>query len=162
MKTTLFLLALLSTPVMATCNPDEKAAHAPKVEESEAYGAQIELKEQAPELGEVIASYERYENQPIQMEAKVINVCQTKGCWMALSSNTKEEVRVRFKDYGFFVPISLVGKTVRVEGELKREQISEKLAKHFKEDAGASQSEIEAVQGPVYEYTFTASGVRVL
>ena len=45
------------------------------------------------------------------------------------------DVRVTFKDYGFFVPMSLVGKKVFVRGSFKKHMMSVEEAKHFAEDA---------------------------
>jgi len=38
--------------------------------------------------------------------AKISSVCQVKGCWMQLELGNGEEALVRFKDYGFFVPMN--------------------------------------------------------
>ncbi len=161
MKTFLLILSFtFSALSFATCNPDEVKAEAPIVAPAASYGEAIKT-DQARDLKDLIASYDEVKGKPVQMKAMVSNVCRTKGCWMSLSSTTDEEVRVKFKDYGFFVPISLIGKEVLVEGELERKEVSAKLLAHYKEDAGSSKEEIAAVQGPAYEYTFTAKGVVV-
>lgn len=149
-------------PVFASCHPDENKHQAQSVEVKDKYGQDFTLASKIVSLEEAIKDYPSYSGQEVQLQASVTNVCQSKGCWMALKSDVEEGVRVRFKDYGFFVPVSLVGKEVIVQGALVRTKVSEKLAKHFKEDAGASAEEIATVKGPVYEYTFTASGVQVL
>ena len=68
----------------------------------------------------------------------------------------------RFKDYGFFVPLSLVGKKVWVDGKISRKKLSVKDARHYLEDAGAPKEEINAITRPVFEHHFIAKGVKVL
>jgi hypothetical protein len=158
-----FLLFLVTTASSwATCNPDEKKHEALNVEVKDKYGQDFARTDKIVSLEEAMKDYSNYSGQEVQLLAEVTKVCQTKGCWMALKSDADEGVRVRFKDYGFFVPVSLIGKEVVVQGALVRTKVSEKLARHFKEDEGASADEIAAIKGSVYEYTFTASGVQVL
>ena len=51
----------------------------------------------------------------VLIEGTIGDVCQAKGCWMTVRDQD-QEVRVEFKDYGFFVPYSAGGKPVRLEG----------------------------------------------
>lgn len=98
-------------------------------------------------------------NKPIVVTAEVVDVCSAKGCWLSLKDGNSE-VRVTFKDYGFFVPSSLKGRTVKVQGVLREEVISEADRKHYAEDAGASDEEISAITGDAKEFTFEATGVK--
>ena len=95
-------------------------------------------------------------------KAEVLEVCQAKGCWMRLALTEGEEVMVRFKDYGFFVPKDLAGNEVLVQGLAFISEVSEEDRKHLAEDGGATAEEISAIVGPAREYGFEASGVQVL
>jgi hypothetical protein len=55
----------------------------------------------------------------VLVESTVAKVCEQRGCWLALKSATSQ-LHVTFKDEAFFVPASLVGKTVLVQGKLSR------------------------------------------
>ena len=57
--------------------------------------------------------------------AKVLEVCQMKGCWMRVELDQEETVMVRFKDYGFFVPKDIAGSEVWVEGQAFISEVSE-------------------------------------
>src|SRR5688500_17792124 len=46
-----------------------------------------------------------------KIEGKVVEVCKKKGCFMKLERASGEPVMVKFKDYGFFMPQDIVGKT---------------------------------------------------
>jgi len=93
----------------------------------------------------------------VLIESKVDKVCVVKGCWMALT-NANDNVRVTFKDYGFFVPSSIIGKTVLVEGRLEKVVMSLEDTKHYVKDAGGDPN---TVTSPRTEYRIVASGVQV-
>lgn len=99
-------------------------------------------------------------NKPIRAEAKVTEVCQNKGCWMILTDDERF-VRVTFKDYGFFVPKDLAGKTVIVEGIISEKILPQAQARHWAQDAGKSQAEVEKIVGDRKEWTMVAETVLV-
>lgn len=97
----------------------------------------------------------------VKMEGIALTSCKMKGCWMTLAAPDSAEVRVTFKDYGFFVPKDLNGERVVVEGILKKETISVADQQHFAKDAGKSADEIAAITTEAYKPTFVATGVLV-
>lgn len=97
----------------------------------------------------------------VKVAATVNDVCQVKGCWMTMSGSDGKEVRVKFKDYSFFVPKDCSGKTAYVTGVMKREVVSVEMQKHLLEDNNASQEEIDAITEPEESLTFMASGVKL-
>jgi Domain of unknown function (DUF4920) len=97
-----------------------------------------------------------------KITAKVVEVCQEKGCWMKVDKGNGETLMVRFKDYGFFMPKNIVGQTVVLEGEAKQKEVSVKQQKHYAEDAGKSKEEIEKIKEVKKETQFIAKGVLVL
>ncbi len=70
-------------------------------------------------------------------------------------------MRVRFKDYGFFVPSDIMGKEVVFEGKAFRDTTSVADLKHYAEDAGKSKEEIDAITEPKVTIAFVADGVKV-
>lgn len=130
------------------------------VKEAPFYGQEIKAKN-ATSLDKVLKDYSKFKNKDIVMEANVEKVCTAKGCWMTLQGSEKT-FRVKFKDYGFFVPLSLIGKKVWVEGVVKRDVVSVATKKHFLQDAGASKEEIAAVTKPSFEYSIVATGVKAV
>ncbi|HXH18892.1 MAG TPA: DUF4920 domain-containing protein [Chitinophagales bacterium] len=93
--------------------------------------------------------------------ANIVSVCQVKGCWMLVDIGNGEQMRVTFKDYGFFVPKDCSGKTVIMEGFAYYKTTSAELLRHYAEDAGKTQDEIEAITEPEYTLVFEAEGVIV-
>ncbi|GAL89972.1 DUF4920 domain-containing protein [Jejuia pallidilutea] len=96
-----------------------------------------------------------------KMKAKVKKVCQAKGCWMTLDLGNDNEVMVKFKDYGFFVPKDIAGKEVVINGKAYVKEVSVDEQRHYAEDAGKSAEEIAAITLPKRTYSFEADGVLV-
>jgi hypothetical protein len=97
-----------------------------------------------------------------KISGKVLEVCTAKGCWMKLENGNNEPIRVTFKDYAFFMPKDLVGKTVALDGFSKKTVTSVAELKHFAEDAGKSKEEIAKITTPKNEIKYEAKGVLVL
>lgn len=91
------------------------------------------------------------------MEAPVAEVCPKKGCWMTFDAGDTQ-LRVTFKDYDFFVPMDIQGRTVKVEGVFEKAVIPLSEAQHYLEDEGRDE-EAAALTGPQDGYKFVATGV---
>lgn len=96
----------------------------------------------------------------LKLKSQVEEVCQKKGCWVKFG-NGEDQIMMRFKDYAFFMPKDLAGKTVIAEGQAYLEELSVDALKHYAEDGGATEEEIEAITEPKLTYTFKAHGVLV-
>jgi len=98
----------------------------------------------------------------IKLEGEIVEVCKMSGCWMTVDTGNGKNIRVTFKDYGFFVPKDASGKKTVFEGEAKMETVDVATLKHFAEDAGKSQEEIAAIKEPETKLTFVATGVEIV
>jgi hypothetical protein len=72
-----------------------------------------------------------------------------------------DEVFVKFKDYGFFVPLDAAGKEVVMNGKAFVEELSVDEQKHYAMDKGASKEEIEKITSPKKTLRFEADGVLI-
>jgi len=96
-----------------------------------------------------------------KIEGTILSSCPKKGCWMQVKLDS-DTIQVTFKDYGFFVPkTGLENKKTILEGYPKQDTISIKMLKHFAEDAGKSQKEIDKITKPEYKISFIADGVII-
>ncbi|MDF1698736.1 MAG: DUF4920 domain-containing protein [Saprospiraceae bacterium] len=98
----------------------------------------------------------------VKVSGAIDGVCQAKGCWMNIvsaSDKSKESMFVKFKDYGFFMPLDASGSTAIMEGKAYKEETSVEELRHYAEDEGKSAEEIAAITEPVTELKFMASGV---
>lgn len=92
---------------------------------------------------------------------QVSEVCQAKGCWMTMDVANEVSMRIRFKDYGFFVPKNCAGKEAVLQGQVKKSIISVEELRHYAEDAGKTAEEIAAITEPEDEISFLADGVII-
>jgi len=93
--------------------------------------------------------------------AKVIEVCQAKGCWMTLNLDNGEEAMVKFKDYAFFMPKDISGKEVILNGKAFVNEVPVDEQRHYAEDAGKSKEEVAMITEPKKTYSFEADGVLI-
>ena len=98
---------------------------------------------------------------PAKIEGTVESVCKVKGCWMNVKTADNQVMRVTFKDYGFFVPKDIVGKTVVMEGTAETTTTPVDELRHYAQDAGKSKAEIEKITEPEKALSFVADGVIV-
>lgn len=97
----------------------------------------------------------------IKVTGTIEEVCQKKGCWMNINIGNGQSMRVRFKDYAFFVPKDAAGKTMFIEGYAYNDTISVAEQKHYAEDAGQSKEEIAKITQPEISISFEANGVII-
>jgi hypothetical protein len=141
MKFALLLILVISSPCLA----------------KQTFGGKITLKNKLS-LKEALAV--KSPNK-ILTGGKVTKVCEKKGCWMTIKSENSE-VRIKFKGYSFFVPRSISGKNVLVEGTIKTEVESVKEQRHLAKDAGQSEKQQAKITKLKTTQTFVATGVEVL
>ena len=97
----------------------------------------------------------------VKVSSKINEICQNKGCWMTLDLGSEKTAFVKFKDYGFFVPMNAQKRNTIIEGKAFVEETSVTELKHYAEDEGKSQKEIAAITEPKTEYKFLAHGVLI-
>ncbi len=114
----------------------------------------------AVSLKDVLADVGKFSGKTIKIEGEITEVCQEKGCWLVVTDG-KQEMRVKFKDYGFFVPKDASGRKVILEGIVEKKTISEDHAKHIAQESGGKQDP-EKIKGPQEIVQMTAAGVEIL
>ncbi|WP_396180589.1 DUF4920 domain-containing protein [Flavobacterium sp.] len=97
----------------------------------------------------------------VKVSSKINEICQNKGCWMTLDLGSGKTAFVKFKDYGFFVPMNAQKRNTIIEGKAFVEETSVAELKHYAEDEGKSPKEIAAITEPKTEYKFLAHGVLI-
>ncbi len=127
------------------------------------FGEKISAKD-AISYDAMLTSLNTKDSLETKVKGKVSGVCQAKGCWMTIVSaeEGKPEMFVKFKDYGFFMPLDLAGKEVVMAGKAYREETSVDELRHYAEDEGQSAEEIAKITEPVEELKFMAYGVVIV
>lgn len=111
----------------------------------------------------LLSKMEKVDSLNTKVTGKVSAVCKVKGCWMTMVSENPDqpEMRVKFKNYAFFMPKDIVGKTVVIDGFALQEIISVADQRHYAEDDGQTKEQIEKITKPKRELSFEAAGVVI-
>jgi len=154
-----FLTVLMVTIGIIACKGPQKESSP-----GEKFGKEITA-DNAIGFDDMITQISGQDSLRTKFTATVESVCQAKGCWMNLVSSegmADPSIFVKFKDYGFFMPLDIAGKEVIVEGVAYREVTPVDELRHYAEDEGKSEEEIMAITEPKEELKFMADGVIVL
>ena len=152
---------LLSLLVIAAATVTYAQPPAGDAKPGDWYGEKTTV-EGAISIADIPAKLEKKEAIDTKIRAKVLDVCPKKGCWVKLQVNDSTTAFVKMKDYGFFVPLSAIGKTIVLDGEAKMKTTSVEELRHYAEDAKKSKEEIAAITKPEKEIRFLAKGIVVV
>ena len=152
---TLFMACEQSNTVVETTTEENT------LEENLAYFGELITPDGAEDVNSLLASVNNEEELNAKVSGTIVEVCQSKGCWMTLQLDNGETMRVTFKDYGFFVPKDAAGKTVIMDGIAKVDVTDIETLRHYAEDAGKTQEEIDAITEAKKGLSFEASGVII-
>lgn len=162
----IWLFALISMLLFSSCKNDKSEEPSVENEQEMAYasfGEQISI-QNALSSTEMMAKYKNLkpgDTLELSFEGKVNSVCKSKGCWMELDLPEEENVMVKFKDYGFFVPKDIEEKEVVIRGKAFVAEVSVEEQRHYAEDNGKSEAEIEEITQPKRTLSFLADGVLI-
>jgi hypothetical protein len=154
-----FLLSLLLPALLIACGQSgtpvaDTATYA-------SYGDSITV-DGAISMDEFADAIAHADSLDAKVRAEIIGSCGKKGCWMDVKMADGSSMKVRFEDYGFFVPTSgLEGKEVVMQGCAKKEVTDVAMLRHYAEDAGQSEEEIAEITEPEANWNFTATGVLI-
>ena len=151
------ILTLIGMLVSGLLSADAVRLSEP-VEATEAYetfGSPLPDADEVIDLGTLLDNSSEYLDRVVLVKTRVAQVCQAKGCFF-IAQEGAHAARVSFKDYSFFVPSDISGRTVTLAGSLIRKELSEAQAAHLNEDAGGGNAIRSGVQ-----HEIVASSVRV-
>ena len=92
----------------------------------------------------------------------VRRACSKKGCWMEISASSDPKAkscRVKFKDYGFFVPLNAAGSTVRLAASIAMKVVSNEYVDHYEAEGGSFADKNS--DGTANEIQLLATGVEL-
>jgi hypothetical protein len=146
--------------LFASCGPQETPAES---ETFAVFGDTITADDaiSAQEMFERYQKLKEGDTIDVKFRATIYNVCQKKGCWMNVDLTDEDVAFVRFKDYGFFMPFNAAESEAIINGKAFISVVSVDELKHYAEDEGQSQEEIDAITEPEVTYSFLADGVLI-
>ena len=127
-------------------------------------GKPLTVKESMP-LATLLAHADDYVGKTVQVKGKIAEVCQEMGCWMELSNDAGQTLRVKVNDGDIVFPKDGAGKMAVAEGQftksvLTREQAMES-AKEEAKDKGKT-FDASSVKGPQTVYQIQGTGAVIL
>ena len=153
------LSGVISGVLVAMLTFSAAAEEGAKKEGITQYGADFVLEGEV-KVEDVLKAPEKFSGKTVRVRGKITSVCKKKGCWLILGNPDVKDafIRVRMKDYGFFVPLDCSGQNAAVEGVFTRKVLEEKMVKHYAEDAGKDPAK---VSGKREELSMLASGISI-
>ncbi len=138
----------------------DKKENAQKEKDPENYGADFDIKEPLTPKA-LVDRMEEKDSLNVTMKGEILAVCQKKGCWMDMKLPDERRMKVRFKNYGFFVPKDIKGDSAVIKGKAKHDTVPAKMLRHYARDNGKSEEEVRSIQEPEERLTFLAKGVFI-
>lgn len=110
-----------------------------------------------------------YDGEIVRVEGTIAEMCKMMGCWLTLrdtDAETGETVRVRVPtdeegEYVYTFPTDLGMIDAIVEGTVSVDTMGVDELRHYAEDEGRSQEEIDAITEPQPTVVLTAHGALV-
>lgn len=110
-------------------------------------------------VAQLVSSARAYTERAVIVEGVITRECTEKGCWMQVAPTADATgMRVTFKDYGFFIPQSMVGRRARMEGVTKVTTHTKAAADHLIGEGAQLQRNAD---GTATEVQFIANGVEL-
>jgi len=128
------------------------------------YGEELTLTD-TTRIADILADPDAFVGQRVLVTGTIVGVCEMRGCWMELASESESEtLRVKVEDGVIVFPMSARGLTAVAEGvverlELTQEQALEQARMHAEEHGEAFDP--STVTGPVVSYQLRGLGARI-
>ncbi len=115
------------------------------------FGEELSLEDLTP-IEEVLSRAAELEGQRVRVAGEVSGVCQRKGCWMDVRSDSGASLRIKVKDGVIVFPAESLGHGAVVEGVVELLDMEREAyvawQQHFAEDAGESFDPTSIGEGP--------------
>jgi len=128
------------------------------------YGEALTLSE-VTQVSAILEDPESWVGERVQVEGMIVEVCEMRGCWMDIASDSEsEKIQIKVEDGVIVFPMTAKGKTALVEGvvevlELTHEEAIE-AARHKAEEHG-EEFDPSTVTGPETTYRIRGLGAVI-
>jgi hypothetical protein len=128
------------------------------------YGEALTIAE-TTSIPDILADPDSYVGEQVRVEGKVVEVCQSMGCWMALTArDSSDPLRVKVEDGVIVFPQTAVGYHAKVEGVMEKIELTEEQAlaraEHHAEEQGL-EFDPASVTGPAVIYQLRGLGAEI-
>ena len=105
-------------------------------------------------LATLLAHSETYVGKTVQVKGKITAVCQMMGCWMELTNDAGQRVRIKVEDGVIVFPKDAAGKVAIAEGKFTKTELT-------REQAVAQAKEEAAENGRKFDPAKVKSGMTL-
>ena len=102
------------------------------------------------------------EPQTVTIKSPLSAVCQNAGCWVQVPRPDGKPLMVRFKNHFTIPPATPLGTESYIHGVAYWDTVSVKMLRHYAEDAGKSQEEINKIIQPEFKLNFEGDGIKLV
>jgi hypothetical protein len=98
-------------------------------------------------LADIAAAPSTYDGQTVRTAGHIERVCQRMGCWMEITAEGAQPVRVPMAGHSFFLPRDVAGHEASVEGQVRLTPLTPEARAHLASEgalATADELSIEA------------------
>jgi hypothetical protein len=127
-------------------------------------GKPLTVKEPMP-LATLLAHPDDYVGKTVQVKGKIVEVCQMMGCWLDLTNDQGQKLRIKVNDGEIVFPKDSAGSVAVAEGKFtKTELTKEQAIARAKEEAEEKGAKFDpaSVKGPATIYQIQGSGAIIL
>ena len=141
-------------------------ASATMAQSTKDYGKALTLTVKTP-ISSILKDPRAYDGKRVLVEGLIIEVCETRGCWIRIASDKEfEAIRFKVQDGVITFPMEAKGKLALAEGvvaitNLTREQAVEQAREMAKERGTLAKFDPSKIKGPVTDVQITGEGARV-
>src|SRR3954451_22586733 len=117
-------------------------------------GKPLTVKEPMP-LATLLAHPDSYVGKTVQVKGKIVEVCQMMGCWLDLTNDEGQKLRIKVNDGEIVFPKDGVGNMAVAEGTFTKSELTKDQAiARAKEEAEEKGAKFDpaSVKGPVTIY----------
>jgi Domain of unknown function (DUF4920) len=127
-------------------------------------GKPLALQEPMP-LATLLAHPDQYVGTTVQVKGTIVEVCQMMGCWMDLTNDAGQRLRIKVNDGEIDFPKDAAGRMAVAEGKFTKSELTrEQAIARAKEEAQEKGKTFDpaAVTGPLTVYQIQGSGALIL
>ena len=127
-------------------------------------GKPLAVKEPMP-LATLLAKPGDFVGKTVQVKGKITEVCQMMGCWIDLTNEEGQKLRIKVNDGEIEFPKDAAGKMAVAEGQFnKLELTKEQAVARAKEEAEEKGRKFDpaSVKGPMTIYQIQGTGAVIL
>jgi len=126
-------------------------------------GKPLSVKEPMP-IATLIAHADDYVGKTVQVQGKIVDVCQEMGCWLELTNDAGQKIRIKVEDGEIVFPKDGAGRTAVAEGKFSKSVLTkEQAVERAKEEAKEKGAKFDpaSVKGPVTTYQIQGTGAVI-